>query len=146
MKDAENVKNYCKAEVEPNSILPRAYHITDGLWFIATQNILTITIVCLRNKKRLTVNPPIGIIKLNMPCTATSWYLTLLPSYHNESISNIQDQFTDNLKSYNGSHLQIWKPFISTVATFMKTDIPAVVKDTTDIPMRHLILTAYKSR
>ena len=31
MKDAENVKNYCKAEVEPNSILPRAYHIIDGL-------------------------------------------------------------------------------------------------------------------
>ena len=31
MKDAKNVKNYCKTDVEPNSILPRAYHIIDGL-------------------------------------------------------------------------------------------------------------------
>ena len=29
---------------------------------------------------------------------------------------------------------------------FTKTDIPAVLKDTTEIPMGHLILTAYKSR
>ena len=29
MKDTEYLKNYCKAEVEPNSILPRAHHIID---------------------------------------------------------------------------------------------------------------------
>ena len=51
MKNTENVKNYCKTEVESNSILPRAYHVIDGLWFIATQNTLTFTVV--RNKKRL---------------------------------------------------------------------------------------------
>ena len=45
------------------------------------------------------MNPPIGIIKLNMPCTATSSYLTLLPYYHDESKLNIQDQFIDNLIS-----------------------------------------------
>ena len=45
LKDTENVKNYCKTEVEPNSILPRAYCIIDGLWFIASQNTLTFTVV-----------------------------------------------------------------------------------------------------
>ena len=29
MKDTENANNYCKAEVEPNSALPRTYHIID---------------------------------------------------------------------------------------------------------------------
>ena len=38
MKDTENVKNYYKTEVKQNFILPRAYLITDGLKFIATQN------------------------------------------------------------------------------------------------------------
>ena len=33
MKDTENVKNYCKTEVEPNYMLPRAYQIIDGLQF-----------------------------------------------------------------------------------------------------------------
>ena len=36
MKDTENMKNYCKSEVEPNSVLPRAYHIIDGLWFVTS--------------------------------------------------------------------------------------------------------------
>ena len=72
MKDTENVKNYCKNEVQQNSILPRTYHIIDGLWFIATQNTLAFTAVCPREQKEtLIVNPPLGIIKLNMSCTAT---------------------------------------------------------------------------
>ena len=115
MKDTENVKNCCKTEVEPNSLLPRAYHII-GLCYIASQNTLTFTVVCpQKQKETMIVNPPLGMIKLNMSCTATSNYLTLLPYYHNESKLNIQDQFIDNLKFYNGSNLKTWKPFISTV-------------------------------
>ena len=147
MKDTENVKNYCKTEVEPNSILPRAYHVIDGLWFLATQNTLAFTIVCpQKQKETMIVNPPLGIIKLNMPCTATNSYLTLLPYYHNESKSNIQDQFIGNLKSYNGSNLQIWKPFISTVCNFTKNRYSCSTKRHQRNSHETLILTAYKSR
>ena len=119
MKDTENVKNYCKNGVEPNSILPREYHIIDGLWLITTQNALTLTVVSLRNERKLlVVNPLVGIIKLNMCCTATSGYQTLLTYHHIESKSNIQVQFIDNLKSYNGYNFQIWKPFISSMPNF----------------------------
>ena len=31
MKATENVKKYCKTEVEPNSILPRSYNVIDEL-------------------------------------------------------------------------------------------------------------------
>ena len=43
------------------------------------------------------MNPPIGIIKLNMSCIIKSDYLTLLPYYHNESKTDIQDQFVHGL-------------------------------------------------
>ena len=56
-----------------------------------------------------------------MSCASTSGYLTLLFYYHNENKLNIQDQFIDDLKSYKGSNLQIWKPFISTVPNFKET-------------------------
>ena len=63
MKDKENVKNYCKTEVEPNSILPKAYHVIDALWFIATPNTLTLTVVCpQKQKETLIVKPPWVII------------------------------------------------------------------------------------
>ena len=81
-----------------------------------------------------------------MSCTATSRYLTLLPYHHNESKSNIQDKFIDNLfKSYNGSSLKFWKPFILTMPHFTKNYIPAVLKDTEEIIMQYIILTAHKS-
>ena len=51
MKDTENVKNYCKTEVETNSILPKAYHIIAGLWLIITQNTLTFVAVCLQKQR-----------------------------------------------------------------------------------------------
>ena len=146
MKNTGSVENYCKTEVETTAVLPRAYYVIDGLWFIATQNTLAFTVVCPQKPKQtLIVNPPLGIIKLNMLCTTTSSCLTLLPYCHNESILNIQDQFIDNLKLYNESKLQIWKPFTSTVPNFTKTHIPALLKDTKEIPTRHLISSAYKS-
>ena len=135
MKDTENVKNYFKTEVEPNSILPRAYHTIDSLWFKTSQNTLTLTTVCpQKQKETMTVNPLLGIINLNMSCTATSSYLILLPYCHNESKLNVQAKFIDNLISYNGSNLQIWKPFISTIPYLIKMDIPTALKDTKEIP------------
>ena len=55
-----------------------------------------------------------------MSCAASSSYLTLLPHYHNESKSDIQDHFNEKLKNYNGSQIQIWKPFISAIPNFKK--------------------------
>ena len=72
--------------------------------------------------------------------------LTLLPYYHNESKSVIQDHFIEKLKNYNGSQIQIWKPFISAIPNFTKSYIPVMLKDTKEIPMRHLIMTIVNSR
>ena len=75
-----------------------------------------------------------------------SIYLTLLPFYHNESKSDIQDHFIEKLKNYNGSPVQIWKPFISAIPNFTKSDIPQMLKDIKEIPMRHLIMTILNSK
>ena len=54
----ENVKNFCKTEIEPNSFLPKAYHIIYGLWFIATQNTLTFTVVFPQKGKDTLIENP----------------------------------------------------------------------------------------
>ena len=59
-------KIYFKAEVETNSILPTAFHITDGLWFIAFQNSLTFTVVWpQKQKETLDCKPNFGNNKTN---------------------------------------------------------------------------------
>ena len=47
MKDTENVENYCKTEVEPNSILRE--HITSLMVYILYG--LTFTVVCHQEQK-----------------------------------------------------------------------------------------------
>ena len=81
-----------------------------------------------------------------MSCTALSTYLTLLPYYHNESKSDIQDHFIENLKECDGSKIEILKPFTTAISDFTKNDIPEMLKDTKEIPMRHLILSVFNSR
>ena len=46
----------------------------------------------------------------------------------------------------NGSQIQILKPFILAIPNFTKSDIPEMLKDTKEIPMKHLIMTIFNSR
>ena len=64
----------------------------------------------------------------------------MLPYYHNESKSDVSDQFINNLKSYNGSKFKILEPFPENQPNFSKSDIPLELKDTKEIPMRHLLM------
>ena len=58
--------------VRPNSILPKASHIADGLWFVATQKILTFAVVCPdKRRETLFVHPTLGMKQLNMSCAAS---------------------------------------------------------------------------
>ena len=79
LKGKERMMKNCDSVLRPNSILHKASHIADGLWFVATQQILTFAVVC-PDKRRdtLIVHPPLGMVKLNMSCAASSSYLTLL--------------------------------------------------------------------
>ena len=63
------------------------------------------------------MHPTPGMIKLNMSCAASNSYLTLLPYYHDESKFDITE-----------------------------SDIPKMLKDMKETPMRHLIMTIFNSR
>ena len=46
LKDKERMMKNCDSVVRPNSILPKASHTVDGLWFVAMQQILTSAVEC----------------------------------------------------------------------------------------------------
>ena len=147
LKDEEIIKKSRQTIVAPKSILPQASHFMDGLWFVATQELLTFAVVCpQKEKKTIHMNPLIGMIKLNMSCTAKSDYLTILSYYHIRSVMNIQDQFLHGLSLYNGSTYKIWEPFLTFIANFTNPHILDELKDTKETPVRHLTMTACKIR
>ena len=69
LKDKERIAKNCNSIIEPNSVLPTASHIIDGLWFVAAQQVVTFTVVCPGKKKEtVDIDPPIGMVKLNLSC------------------------------------------------------------------------------
>ena len=63
MKDEERIAKNCNSIIEPNSVLPTASPIIDGLWFVAAQQVVTFTVVC-PGKKKETVD--IEVLKYSL--------------------------------------------------------------------------------
>ena len=146
-KDEGRIKRSCQTIVVHHFILPQACHVTDGLRFVATQELLTFAVICPKEEKKTThKNPPIGMIKLYMSCTDKSKYLSLLLYCHNESKTDIQDLFVHGLSLYNDSTFKWWELFITSVPNFPKTYIHNELKDTKEISIRHLLMSIYKMK
>ena len=59
LKDKEKMMKNHDLVVRHNWTLPKASHIVYGLWFVATQQILTCTVVCLTKEERLLLCIPL---------------------------------------------------------------------------------------
>ena len=71
LKNKDHVQVYCQTTIKPNFLLPVALYIIWGLWFIASQKELRFS------KRSICISrSPLDTIKLGMPCSATSDYLT----------------------------------------------------------------------
>ena len=97
MKNKDNVKAYCQTEVIPNSLLPKATYVFDGIWIIAMQAELSFSIVCKNYTKLMLPKPPISVLSLEMGCSASNDYITLMPYYHKESTYIISDIYSELL-------------------------------------------------
>ena len=94
MKKTENVEKFCQTEVLPNSLLPKATYVLDGIWIVATQVELSFSIVCPNYTKVMLAKPPITVMSLGMGCSASNDYVTLMPYYHKESTYVVSDTYS----------------------------------------------------
>ena len=143
MKNKDNVKAYCQTEVIPNSLLPKATYVFDGIWIFAMQAELSFSIVCKNYTKVMLSKPPVSVLSLEMGCTASNDYVTLMPFYHKESTYVIWDIYSELLQLNNKSQTNLWNVFTSRLPNFTKIDIPEHLKALEKIPMGDLIETLH---
>ena len=101
LKHPENIQQYCKSMVYFDTVLPLAKYIYSGMRVIATHQPMIFTIVCPNPPKMpdyIKINPPLGVIRLNMSCRASSDYLNLPPFYEYKVTSHMQDSWRSLLK------------------------------------------------
>ena len=139
MMNKENVGKYCQTDVIPNSLLPKATYVFDGIWIIATQIELTFSIVCPNGTRVEKVKPPMTVLNLDMGCSASNDYVTLMPYYHKESTYVVSDIYSELLKLNNKTEFKIWKPFTVKLPNFTSIEVPEELKVLEKIPMGHLI-------
>ena len=111
MKNKGNVKAYCQTEVILNSLLPKTTYVFDGIWIIAMQVELSFSIVCKNYTKVMLSKPPISVLSLEMGCSASNDYMTLMSYYHKESTYVISDIHSELLQLNNKSQTNLWNVF-----------------------------------
>ena len=90
-------------------------------------------------KDAVKVNPPLGIVKLPISCTASNNYLYLLAFYQNELKYEIYDPFDDITAVFNISNINLWEPLTSKLPNYNVTLLPKHLKSLDKIPMDGLI-------
>ena len=130
MRNKEARHKNCKTEISPSSILPVAKYLSNGVWMITTQKELRLSVVC-HNGREVTetnVKPPMGVVNLPMTCVASNDFITLPAFYHFDSVIRISAPWLEELKSYNFSNIDIWKPLYTSMPAFNSTKIPPRLK------------------
>ena len=139
MNNVEIIETVCQKEVIPNSILPEADYLFDGIWIVASQKELKFSVVCSNYTKMVTANPPLDVITLGMACSGSNDYMTLTPYYHKESQHELSVTFQSLRYLKDNSHLKLWRPFTDKLPNFTRIEIPAKLRAVDKIPMDHLI-------
>ena len=101
------------------------------------------TIVCKNYTKVMLPKPPMSILCLEMACSASNDYMTLLPYYHKESTYVISDIYFELILMNNKSQTNLWNAFTSRLPNFTKIDIIECIKALKNFPMGHLTETLH---
>ncbi|MCG8034449.1 MAG: envelope fusion protein [Candidatus Thiodiazotropha taylori] len=143
LESPEKVAKFCKRVVMPNTYVPMAVYLTDGLWVIVSQKTLRFAVTCEESTPVLDTiitKPPLDVISLKKMCRAENDYLSLMPFYTSETTEEITDGLVTMIKSnLNLTSMEIWKPFLQNITHFKHTQIPNKLKALPSIPMDTLI-------
>ena len=142
LDNEDSINNFCKTVISPSSKKPLAHYLVNGIWIISATKSLQFTVVCQESNLRdstVKVNPPLGIVKLPISCTASNNYLYLPAFYQNESKYEIYDPFDDITAVFNISKINLWEPLKSKLPNFNVTHLPKHLRSLENIPMDGLV-------
>ena len=118
--------------------LPFVEYIHSGIWVVATHEIMKFTVVCQDQsvmQRDVIVHPPLGIVKLNMSCSAANDYLRLPPYYETEIKTYISDTWGSLLKLRNITQFSLWGNFSSRFPNTTPIEITDNLKNLKEISM-----------
>ena len=141
LNDKRSKDKYCRINVRPNDVLPRAAYIRRGVWMVSTTQKLRMRVTCdaphIGQDYTITIRPPLDVISIKENCIATGSQLTL-PRYH-ELTTDKRFQIKPNF-TFRRRNFTLWEPFKQQTYIDMKSDwVPEKLKNVPQLDMNSLI-------
>ena len=85
-----------------------------------------------------------GVLKLDISCSATNKYLTMLPFYHKATDIERVDPYRQLLTMRNNTKISLWEPVVRMFPSFEKTELPRELSGMKEFPIQGLIETLHQ--
>ncbi|XP_053391179.1 uncharacterized protein LOC123528937 [Mercenaria mercenaria] len=141
LRNPAKVTQNCNIIIKPNTKLPYAENIDNGLWAVTTLIDLRFVIVCQSDTKsnhELVVKAPLSLVQLEMNCQAFNEHLNLSPWYSQISKKTHHLDYNPLLPP-NISTNHLWKQFHYKLENFTNVKLPHELKTIKQIPLDILI-------
>jgi hypothetical protein len=133
-------KSTCSTIVKPNTRLPLASYISDGIWIVASIKKFRLTVRYPKGKVTdKDITPPLITVPLQEGCSASSDYFTLTPIYTMKSVEMLGNSFTTLFKSFTTLNVTIWQPFHYAISKFSSIKLLEKLETIKQISMNKLI-------
>ena len=147
VNEQDRMKESCTKVVSQNQGLPLVQYISSVL-VIVTDERLKLVIACREKESQneIEIVPPVGIVRLNNSCRASSKYFDLPDFYEKTTSYKNRDIYSGLLKLTNVSKFHIWDEFHNEFPNITSKGLPSNLTSLKEIPMSYFIHQIQKLR
>ena len=139
VSDFESSTKNCKVHVFPNTLLPKPQYLKDGMWAIATNETLRMSVSCkVPSERVIVVKPPLTLFQLNESCFATPNYFTIPARNTFESKIKMESDLP-RIADLNIKNISLWQPIRRVMKTLPTLKLPKKLENVKSYPMNKLI-------
>ena len=127
--DKGGIRRYCRVEILADVILPQAISICDGVWAVATQREIDLSMVCEgKTTQTIKVIPPLTMVELPLGCSAFGISMSLPPYYQAEEKFEKKMSFSKLMENNLSNWAELWEPIVKRFPTVTLKKIPELLK------------------
>lgn len=127
--DKEGIRRNCQVEILADVVLPQAISVSDGVWAVATQGEIELSMVC-ESKTTTTIRamPPLTMVELPLGCSAFGTSMSLPPYYQAEEKFERKKSFGKLMENNLSDWAGLWEPIVKRFSDVTLSKIPEILK------------------
>ena len=133
--DKEGIRRYCRVEILADVVLPQAISISDGVWAVATQREIDLSMVC---EEKTTQTIKVTMVELPLGCSAFGMSMSLPPYYQAEEKFEKKKAFSKLMENNLSNWAELWGPIVKRFPTVTLKKIPELLKPVEKIGFEQL--------